>query len=386
VADRDEAKTRRILDLDVKEVSLVDRPAIMRRFLITKRLEDGIMGNFEADNVTITKEDRDLVVEWLEKQKEDGHAPAEIVDILLKSITEDNADATEAAVEWLDKMRDAEAAPAEVLDLLEKAVKAKPDEEEEGKGKKKQKPDDEEEEGNGKKKQKPDEEEEEKAMPDDLKKAITEVVAWMKKMSKSPGAPTDSVNRVATFLGKVAGGKYPYPKPAGKTKRDDGTGDEDESGEPDDEGEGNLMVVKADGTIVLSQKELEKRRMFTQGRTKTLAEAVLRLAQLVREVDEDAAKALAEALKELPKGTPPDSQVRPAPAKKRGGDPDDEDDDEKNELKKTVSDLTKRLEDATKRLETIEKTRNPAQGGGGDGTDEPVQKGQKKGLWNGVLW
>jgi len=51
----EETKVRRIVDLDVKEVSLVDRPAIRRTFLVIKRLEEEPMGAFATEDRVIQK-------------------------------------------------------------------------------------------------------------------------------------------------------------------------------------------------------------------------------------------------------------------------------------------------------------------------------------------
>lgn len=57
-----------------------------------------------------------------------------------------------------------------------------------------------------------------KALPDDLAKAIREVSAWMKRLAKMKGSPGPDIARVLTFLGQVAGGKYPSPKPVTKAE------------------------------------------------------------------------------------------------------------------------------------------------------------------------
>lgn len=61
-------------------------------------------------------------------------------------------------------------------------------------------------------------EEIQKALPEDLAKALKETIAWMKRMGRMKGAPSGAISRVLTFLGKVAGGRY--PEPAAKTEKD----------------------------------------------------------------------------------------------------------------------------------------------------------------------
>lgn len=51
-------KPRRILEVDVKEVSMVDRPANLRRFLVIKRIEEEEgMSNFEDEKITKAEEE-----------------------------------------------------------------------------------------------------------------------------------------------------------------------------------------------------------------------------------------------------------------------------------------------------------------------------------------
>lgn len=71
----EDEKVRRILDVDVKEVSLVDRAANLRRFLVIKRLEkDESMGAFETDDErrnTMTKEELEKAKKMKEEEEEE---------------------------------------------------------------------------------------------------------------------------------------------------------------------------------------------------------------------------------------------------------------------------------------------------------------------------
>lgn len=78
-----------------------------------------------------------------------------------------------------------------------------------------------------------------KAVSAELKTAIGEVVKWMNKMSKGPGAPTDAIKSVAAFLGKVASGSYPSPQPTKKSADGD-----------DGDGGNDVDISKADGETV----------------------------------------------------------------------------------------------------------------------------------------
>lgn len=298
----EEKKERRIVDLDVNEVSLVDRPAIRRKFVIIKRLEDE-MGAFEMDPEVVEKNDTGTVLDWLQKAAKEDDAPTDAI--------------------------------AKVIELLDAVEKAEPE-------------------------KKPEEEEDkEKALPADLKEAVTAVVAWMKKMAKGPGAPTEAIGRVATFLGKVAGGKYPYPKPETKVKPKE---EEEPKKKVEDD---NLVVVKADGTMVINAAVTKGRKVFTEERTNAMKEVMIQLASVLGEADGEALKAVMAAMKELPEGKVPASAVRPVPTAK-------------SETDETV---LKALGDIKKRLGDIEKTRVPSQGGDAAVTDEPVKK--KEGFWGG---
>ncbi len=302
----DGKKKRRIVDLDVEEVSLVDRPAIRRKFVIIKRLEDE-MGAFEMDPEVVEKNDTGTVMDWLQKAAKGDDAPKEAI--------------------------------AKVIELLDAVEKAEPE-------------------------KKPEEEDKEKVLPADLKEAITAVSAWMKKMSKGPGAPTEAIGRVATFLGKVAGGKYPSPESAGKVEPKE---EEDKNKSPTAKVEDdNLVVVKADGTMVINAAVTKGRKVFTTERTNAMKEVMIQLASVLGEADGEALKAVLTAIKALPEGKVPDSAVRPVPTAKSESD----------------GVVVKALEDIQKRLDDIEKTRAPSKGGDPEVSDEPVEK-KEAGFWGG---
>lgn len=79
----DKQDAREILDLKVREVSLVDRPAIQRQFLVVKRQEDD-MGAFDKDD-TVT----DAVVEkmeWREYDDVEKALPKELQDAIIEVV------------------------------------------------------------------------------------------------------------------------------------------------------------------------------------------------------------------------------------------------------------------------------------------------------------
>lgn len=334
--------TRRLLDIDVDEVSLVDRAANLRRFLVIKRLEDESMKDLNVEEIT-------------KNAKTEG----ESIISLLKAMAE---------------IEDAPTADFEkIIDFVQKAEKAKPEEEEE---------------------------EMSKAVDESTIAAIKEVVTWMNKMSKGPGAPTDAIKKVAAFLGKVAGGKYPspkskakpkdeeekkkgkmededeekkkqeddedkYPSPKGKTKKDDGNGD------------GLNIRLTAEGDIEISGQTVHKAKKFTSNRTAALKETALGLVKLIAEVDPEATKEIKEIVSELPTDPSFSSGVRPT-GTAGGVSLKKEDGESENE-----KEIMKQLEAIDKRLEKIETERPDSKSLDGQGGTEKT--GVKKGLWDGVL-
>lgn len=328
--------TRRLLDLDIREVSLVDRAANLRQFLVIKRLEEETMKTFELDVAELTK----------------------------SAGTEG-----EGAVFILKAMAEMDEAPksdfTKLIEYIAKAEKAKPEEEEEMS----------------------------KAVPAD---SIKSVVGWMKKMSKGPGAPTEAIAQVATFLGKVAGGTYPSQKKVDPDEMPPGEEEKKKAKELEDEkeakkkakdkeledekeamrkalAEDNLDIrIGADGSVVVSGQTVSKAKKFTGPRTAQLKDTIISLMKLVAEVDEEATKEIQEAAKELPLGSNFASQVRPTGTASG------------ESLKKSevAEKLFNQLEDISKRLEKIE-TARPDTKVDGDGTAKPVQKGND--MWKGIV-
>jgi hypothetical protein len=162
MATEEQAKVRRIVDLDVKEVSLVDRPAIRRTFLVIKREEEEPMGAFapEKDEIRKTAETED------EEKKKAG------------------------------KGKDESACKDEDEEETEKKKAVPPEDEEE------------------KKKAKPDEEEE-------MTKGAMNPKALAGMISSIKGAPKDAVDKLVAFLeskSKAAPAEDEYPSPKTKSE------------------------------------------------------------------------------------------------------------------------------------------------------------------------
>jgi hypothetical protein len=301
----------------VKEVSLVDRPAILREFLVIKRQEEN-MGAFEKD-------------------REDGGSSEEI----------------------------------------------------------------------------------NKALPADLATAIKDCVAWLGQQ-KGDGVPMDSIARVVSFLGKVAGGSYPYPSPESKATPDKkapgsaGACKEDATTKAaaDNKGETkaapelcpkckgamkdgvcekcgyeaksipakkNLVEIDEDGRVTINADVAKGGKQFTSERTASLADTARKMLELLAGVDSEAAKGVMEALvgKELPGSIKWTSATTATPAKSVS----------KSEIEEAVkaatSPLQSKLEETEKRLATIENTR-PAPKGEGDGTDKGIVT-KSDNIWKGLI-
>ncbi len=330
----DKKKGREILQLKAKEVSMVDRPAILREFLVIKRqtTEDN-MGAFESEERTDTKiEDilkglaDDPNVEWLD------------IDAEKAALTDDTKKAFTGTTEFLAK------------------VAAGTDEYPSPKSK--------------------DKSDVKKELPADLKSAI---------------------QRVIQFLGKVAGGKYPYPKPAAMSKQgkpEDEMDEEkkkkakeeaerkakEEADKKEEEAkksasEGLSVKITPDGGVEITGTPVSKagKSQFTTDRTSELKGAVQKLLTMLATVDKDAAKGLIEELVKsvLPadlKWTPGTTATDAAAVRKQ--------------MEEVVAPVLKQLSDLGGKVETIEKSRPAPKSEQGDGDQTNVEK--RDSVWDGL--
>jgi len=345
-------KGQEILDLKVREMSLVDKPAILREFLVVKRQQEENMGAFEP-----------------EPQTDDSNVGSDVV---------------------VEKMNWQQFKEEEV----------------------------------------------EKALPIDLRNAIGKVMPWLKKQAGVEGAPKNEINRVVAFLGKVAGGKYPYPSPTSKAKEGDGSmADEKEkekaedkkdetekqdkcpkcgaemkdgvctkcgykqaagAAKPEKEEEGEKkkgkgkveeaetskglnITVSPDGQVQISGQPLAKgQSQFTGERTTALKGSVAQLLNMLAQVDKEAAKSIID---ELAKGALPadvkwtsGTTATPASVKKA--------------IDEALAPVVQENTELKKRLEDIEKSRSAPKSEEGDGDKEPGEKVKKsENVWSGLpLW
>lgn len=304
----DKKKGREILKLKAKEVSMVDRPAILREFLVVKRQTEDNMGAFESENTQAEPQGDTLIEAMTWKSYED-----------------------------IDK-----------------------------------------------------------ALPIDLRNAIKAVSAFLGKSKSAEGAPTKEIERVMAFLGKVEGGKYPYPSAEGMTKAEkkpeEMTPEEQKKAEEEQKkkeaeekakqeaaqknAEGFMIKITPDGGVEMSGQPVSKagKAQFTTTRSNDLKDAVEKLLKMLAGVDVDATKGIIE---ELVKSTLPadlkwtsGTQAVPASVKKV--------------LEEVVEPVNKRLEEIGTKVEAMEKSRPAPQSSGGDGDthEEHVNKGQN--TWDGL--
>jgi hypothetical protein len=219
---------RELLDLDVKEISLVDRPANLREFLIVKRQTENNLGEFEVEP---------SVIEWLEKMAGTTGAPTKSIKALAAALTGgtpmetvemikarhayeaeiQKAGQTEESQEDLEKRHAAE------LETVTKADSTTPTEPE----------------------VKPEEAEPEPA--------TSEPVAKNEPAAEPELAPSEPL------------------------------------AEPDPEDQ-PMVVIKRDGSITVQGAQVQKAKTFGKAKTATLQNAVSALAKLLGDVSEEALK------------------------------------------------------------------------------------------------
>lgn len=325
---------REILDLKAREISLVDRPAILRTFLIIKRQEeDDSMGAFDSADVGVDTPDN--VIEGMN---------------------------------WREY------------------------------------------------------EDVEKALPIDLRNAIQELLPYLKKMGGGEGAPSKAIARVAAFLGKVAGGKYPDPTTKERTpltqrpprkgesdmekgkamdtcpecsaKMKDGicpncgykakqTPEEDEEkGKGKDQGvkksdDGFSIRISPEGGIELTGNPVAKGlKGFTAERSKALADVVKSMLSMLADVDPDVAKSI---ITDLTKGALPGDvkwtagTVALSPKVTK---------DIEGTVSEALQPVLKQIGDLAAKVDEVTKSRPAPQASGNNETD--VQKKTGKAFWSGV--
>jgi hypothetical protein len=286
-------KTRRILDVDVREVSLVDRAANLRQFLVLKRLSEEDMGAFidEERSESVTKAKKEVEAKEEEAKEEEAKE--------------------EEAKEEKDAKKDGAPAAA--------------DQKKAGKPKKKEDDAADEEEA-------PEDEEAEVACESKKKGMNPGAIAGMLNGLKGKGLPSKAVEEVVAWLESQKKSGAPAPEGA-------------ESAPASKKGmKKNLAVaIMEDGSIIVEGEEISKARKFTESRTGTVKEVVTQLLNLLHDVDADAAKAVVGSFSQLPLGSVPASEVKPQGTE---GKVSKQLEDENAELKKRLEVLEKSRADS----------------------------------------
>ena len=247
-----EEPARQIIDLDVREVSLVDRAANLRQFLVVKKLEEEIsMGAFVKRSEDMTKDLEKKKVEKAEMEEEEKKKAAE---------EEEKKKAAEEEEE--EKKKAAE----------EEEAKRKAAEEGGGEGA-------------------PKEPEEKAVNPSAIAAMLT----------KLEGAPKEAVEQLVSWAESQA-----------KEGEDGG----EEKSLLKALGNGVQVAVMQDGTVVVGGQTVQKSKNFTSARTNTLKDVALQLMKLIGDVDEKAMKDMLGTIKEFPTGKSPASAVRPVGTQK----------------------------------------------------------------------
>jgi len=248
MANQAEDATRHILDVDVKEVSLVDRAANLRQFLVVKRLEEGeLMGAFA------------------EERREDMNKNQEVLKAGEKELTEEEKAKLEAEKEKKKKQKEKE----DEKEVAEKDSELKEEKEKEDKEKAMQP----------------------KALAGMLRKLsgapkgpVSELISWLESKTKQDPME-DEEEEDEEMKGKEK-----------KTQKNL---------------EGVQVAVMDDGSVVVSGQPVTKSKKFTPARMAAMKEMAMQLMKLIGDVDSNTAKDIMEAIKELPKDKSVPSSVRP---------------------------------------------------------------------------
>lgn len=321
-------RARRLVDLKVDEVSVVDSPAIQREFLIVKRLEDGNMGVFDKSEpqepTEVTKAEIDASEAEITKAFtalgwQFGDTPT--TEALEKQLPDDLKSALQTVIPMMRAMA-GKAADAE-------------------------------------------------------KAALMRVAAFLSNVQNG---------RLPLPQGgaKPNGSSAPKGPDAGK----EAAKDKEKKAEQKKVDEKKEKALSLDGTEAAAFIQVDEDgqlhfvtkggKAFTGRRTQALTEASAKLLEMLKEVDEEAFKRTVSQLvgKELPKDVSVESEVRPTPTQKSAGGND--------EPPAWAADIVKQLSAQNDRLEAIEKARSPSTSvDGAGGTDDPTKV--EKSFWHGVL-
>jgi hypothetical protein len=335
-AGLDKADAREILELRAKEVSLVDRPAILRQFLVVKRQQqqEATMGAFDA-----TGGSQPVPIEKMIESMNWGEVDVE------KALPIDLQNAIKAVIAYTKKPEGK--FPQDEADrvsaFLGKVASGKypypsPQGKEKGAGK-------------------------ESLDPKAGEKGATKAV------EKCPKCDAEMKDGVCPECGYEAKSKGEADKGCGtKTKKNmDG---------------GLTISISPDGDLEISGDKVAKGlKGFTSERSKTLAEVVKSLLTLMAEVDSETTKSIID---DLAKGLLPadikwtsGTEALPAVAQKNLSEL------VTGAIASALEPVAKRLGEVSAQVESITKSRTAPNSEGGNRTDT-IHKGNGKGFWDGV--
>lgn len=221
---------------------------------------------------------------------------------------------------------------------------------------------------------------------EETKKAIGEVVEWAEKIEKDlSGDLKGAVKNVVAFLKKAVEGTYEKPT----EKADDPPAEPDKKPETepvtksDDDPPANLVELKADGSLLIHGEQIEKGKRFTTKRTGDIVSLAKSALSLLTEVAPDQAKSLITDIAKSAYSTeiswPTVTPAAPAQST-------DVQKDLGETLTKALEPIKKGLEEkldgVSGRLEKIEKTRQAPQGGDPDSTDSSATT--EEDVWKGL--
>jgi hypothetical protein len=320
---------RRLVDLKVNEVSVVDRPAIQREFLVTKNMEE---------MMTLTQQEIDQNAAQVSKALADaGFAAIE------KELPDELKKDTAAVVPLLRKL--AGQAEGETKRALMN-VAAKLEAESKGKQFAPKAEDD--------------------PKPDD------------KEGKEAAGEPGGGGAGGGGDDELGPDGKPKKPVPPGFGKTEDG---KEKALSLDGGDHGTVIKIGEDGSVHVLSKGVKG---FTSARTESLKQAAVNMMGLLQDADEATYKSALEQLigKELPSNTKLPSAVRPTgTGAAPGGTRVSKSDDSATAI--LLADLKKSMDAQNERLDAIEKARSPSTQPGGDGGTPP--KKVEKSMWGSIL-
>jgi hypothetical protein len=341
----DKKKGREILQLKAKEVSVVDRPAILREFLVVKRHNtEASMGAFEPETTAETSADE-----------------------ITKGMDElQNVEWFEVAAEKADLPADLKTAIQRVVQFLGKVV------------------------GGGYPSPKAAEKADvKKELPGDLKTAIQRVVQFlgkvaggqypypkptgMSKANKSEDEMTDEEKQKAKEAAEAKAKEDEEKKKADEEKAREEKAREEETKKSASEGL-SIRITPEGGVEVTGQPVAKAgKSQFTGERTNELKAAVHKLITMLASVDKEAAKSIVDDLVK---------SVLPADLKWTAGTEATPAAAVRKSLDEALAPVLKQLGDLGTKVETIEKSRPAPKSETGDG-DTRVEK-RNDNAWDGL--